>query len=125
MTQPDWLKAAVLRSADEDWTLGFIFERYRQFKNKTHEDLADELGCSLETLDWLSLCRVPDEERFVEELNVIAERFNVDPHRLAPVLRLAKILQAFAAKRANKDAADSPAIKLLAARDRSPDNKDS
>jgi hypothetical protein len=125
MTEPSWLKAAVRRSADEDWTLGFSFERYRQFKSKSPEELAEELGCSLETLDWLSLCRVPSEERFAEELDVITQRFNVDPNRLAPVLRLAKILHAFSAKRDGEDRSSGSSIKLLAARDRTPDKKDS
>ncbi|EPX57063.1 hypothetical protein D187_006817 [Cystobacter fuscus DSM 2262] len=125
MTQPSWLKAAVRRSADEDWTLGFIFKRYRQFKNKSSEELAEELGCSLETLDWLSLCRVPSEERFAEELSVITQRFNVDPNRLAPVLLLAKILRTVSEESDGEERSNGSSIKLLAARDRSPDKKDS
>lgn len=125
MTQPDWLKAAVQRSEDEDWTIGFIFKRYRQFKNKTHEALAEELGCSLETLDWLSLCRVPGEETFAEDLDSIATRFAIEPNRLAPVLRLAKILQVFAAKRQHREAEETPHLMPRAARDRLPDEDDS
>jgi hypothetical protein len=125
MSRPEWLTAAVQRSEDEDWTLGFIFKRYRQFKNKTNEALAEELGCSLETLDWLALCRVPDEETFATDLDTLARRFELEPDRLAPVLRLAKMLQAFAARRQNREADDTPELMPRAARDRVSEEDDS
>ncbi len=125
MTRPDWLTAAVQRSEDEDWTVGFIFKRYRQFKNKTHEALAEELGCSLDTLDWVALCRVPDEATFTEDLDTIAARFSLDANKLAPVLRLAKMLQVFDKKRRSQQEEETPHLMPRAARDRVPEDDDS
>ncbi|MFY0584389.1 hypothetical protein ACN28S_67810 [Cystobacter fuscus] len=60
MTTPRWLGLAAARSAQESWTLGYALEQYRTKKLLTEEALAEELGCTVETLRWLYLCRRPE-----------------------------------------------------------------
>lgn len=122
MTRPDWLGTAVRRSSAREWTLGHVLEKYRRFENKSPEELAMELGCSLETLEWLALCRRPDEDTFAEDLSGIAERFNVDPNGLASVIRHAESLDVFAARQEDGHAARGPGV-VLAARDRDSDDE--
>ncbi len=120
MTHPSWLKTAVRRISERTWTLGHVFEKYRQFENKSPEELAMELGCSLETMDWLALCRRPDEDTFAEDLSAIAERFNVDPNGLASVIRHVESLGVFAARQKGSHTA-RPGL-MLAAQDRDSDD---
>ena len=122
MTQPSWLKTAARRSAEHAWTLGHVFEQYRQFESKSPEELAMRLGCSLETLAWLALCRRPDEERFAEDLSVIAERFNVDPNGLAEVIRHVESLGVLSARQQDGNVSGMP--NLLAAHDRTLDDEE-
>jgi len=122
MTRPSWLSTAVRRSSEREWTLGHVLEKYRQFENKSPEALALELGCSLETLEWLALCRRPDEDTFAEDLSAIADRFNVDPNGLASVIRHAESLGVFAARQEDGQTVREPAL-VLAARDRDSDDE--
>ena len=87
MTNPKWLAVAARRSGEHTWSLGYVFARYQKHEGKTREELAAELKCSMDVLDWLSLCRRPDEARFAEQLHLIEKRFAVDSERLACVLR--------------------------------------
>ena len=116
MTNPDWLKTAARRSAQEAWTLGQVFERYRELKSRSEEGLAVELGCSLEVLHWLSLCRRPTGEAFTEQVSAIAKRFAVQSIRLIAVLRCVEVMDALSARQE---------LLLLAARDRSHDDETS
>lgn len=115
MTNPRWLEAAARRSGHEAWTLGHVFARYRDLEERSPEALAAELGCSLEVLHWLSLCRRPDAERFSEDVLAIARRFEVDAHRLVEVIRRVEVMDAFASP--------SEDSLLLAARDRLPEEE--
>jgi transcriptional regulator with XRE-family HTH domain len=122
MTQPNWLKTAARRSAERVWTLGHVFEKYRQFERKSPEELAMQLGCSLETLAWLALCRRPDEERFAEDLSIIAERFNVDPNGLAEVIRHVESLGVLSERQEDGNASNETI--QLAAHDRMQDEEE-
>lgn len=117
MPNPEWLKAAVQRSGEDPWSLGHVFEQYRKLQHKSAEQLAAELDCSLEVLDWLALCRRPDEERFIEHLHLIQKRFAVEPRRLAVVLRHVEVLEGMPEVKGEGDAGERPF--LLAARDHS------
>ena len=122
MTNPEWLKTAARHSEDKDWMLGHVFARYRELEGRSPEQLAAELGCSLEVLHWLSLCRRPTGEEFTEQVLAITKRFAVDPLRLASVLRRVEVLDAFAARPEGGEAAYEDSL-LLAARDRSRDDE--
>lgn len=124
MATPDWLKTAAQRSERETWMLGHVFARYREIEGRTHEELAAELGCSLEVLQWLSLCRRPEGERFAEHVIAIAKRFSVDPRRLGAVIRHVEVVNALARQREGGKAAHEGSL-LLAARDRPKDEEPS
>jgi transcriptional regulator with XRE-family HTH domain len=123
MTNPKWLKVAAQRSGQHAWTLGYVFEQYRKYQGKSAEELAEELGCSQETLAWMSLCRRPDEDRFAEHLGMIAKRFTVDPFRLAAVVRRVEVLDVLPASQEEGDLGEEAF--LLAARDHTTDDETS
>ncbi|ATB34437.1 hypothetical protein [Melittangium boletus] len=120
MTQPEWLKTAVRKSPEHKWTLGYIFETAHRIEGKSPEDLAAELDCSLETLDWLALCRRPEEDRFAEHLRIITDRFNLAPLPLVRLIRRVESLAAFSRRDEGEARSGST---LLAARDRSDDDE--
>jgi hypothetical protein len=122
MATPDWLKIAAQRSEGETWMLGHVFSRYRELEGLTHETLLAELGCSPEVLQWLSLCRRPEGERFAEHVLTIAKRFGVDPRRLATVIRHVEVMDALAPQQDGGGAARRGSL-LLAARDRPKDEE--
>ncbi len=102
--------------------LGYVFERYRALMSLSEEELAVELGCSLEVLHWLSLCRRPTGEAFTEQVSVIAKRFAVERIRLIKVLRRVEVMDALSVRPAEGDATEEELL-LLAARDRSHDDE--
>jgi hypothetical protein len=122
MTNPEWLKTAARRSAHEDWMLGHVFEKYRTLEDRSPEELSAELGCSLEVLQWLSLCRRPEGEKFTEHVLAIAKRFALEPLRLVSVLRRVEVVDALSARPDGEEVADEEALQL-AARDRSCDEE--
>jgi hypothetical protein len=122
MSNPEWLKTAARRSAHEAWMLGSVFERYRELEGVTPEALAAELGCTVDVLHWLSLCRRPEGEAFSEHVFTIAERFKVDPLRLVTVLRRVEVMDALSMRSESGEASDEESL-LLAARDRSHDEE--
>jgi hypothetical protein len=122
MTNPEWLKVAAQRSGQESWTLGYVFEQYLKQEHKSVEQLARELDCPLEVLDWLALCRRPDEDRFAEHLGLIEKRFAVDPRRLAAVLRHVEVMEGL--PEGGEDGASRDGSFLRAARDHSDDETD-
>lgn len=120
---PKWLRVVAQHSGQRTWTLGHVFEQYQRYEGKSAEALAEDLGCSLETLDWLSLCRRPDEETFAEHLEIIEKRFAVEAHRLAAVVRRVEVLDALPTSREEKGAGEETF--LIAARDHTTDDETS
>ncbi|KFA90306.1 hypothetical protein [Archangium violaceum] len=118
MTNPKWLAVAARSSGQHTWTLGYVFEKYREYESKSAEALAEELGCSLETLAWLSLCRRPSQEHFAEHLEQIGNRFEVEPHLLAAVIRHVEVLDRLPPSRGAQEEEGEVTV-LLAARDHS------
>jgi len=123
MTNPKWLNAAARRSGQHTWTLGYVFEKYCKYQGRSAEQLAEYLGCSVEVLAWLSLCRRPDEDRFAEHLKVIADRFSLDAYRLATVVRRVEVLDVLPANQEEGDLGEEAL--LLAARDHTTDDETS
>lgn len=87
MPTPSWLGPAAARSSQETWTLGHALLQYRTKKDLTEEALAAELGCTLETLRWLSLCRCPEGPELAQQLAQITGRFPVPTEKLEAILR--------------------------------------
>ncbi len=124
MTGPDWLKRAAQRSVEEDWMLGQTFERYRELEGYSPEQLATQLGCTVESLQWLSLCRRPEGDSFAEHVLLIARRFALDASRLGAVLRHVQVMDVLVTSRDDGEGAAGNSL-LLAARDRSDDETNS
>jgi len=114
---PRWLEHAARRSSEREWTLGAALDEYRSSEGLTREQLSSFLGCSLEALAWLSLCRKPVPGQFAEDVSRIAERFQVDASKLAQVTRRMDAIAAL--RRAINTQEEDPL--LLAARDRDED----
>lgn len=110
---PSWLAHAAQRSRIEPWTVGRLLSTCNELESISDEELATELGCDPQTLHWLYLCRAPSQERFAGDIARIAQRFGLDAHRLAAVVRRAEALSALGAS--GHDAGEREL--LLAARD--------
>ena len=122
MTTPEWLKVASQRSAQAPASLGYVFEQYRMHEGKSAQEFAAMLGCSLEALEGLSLCRRPEQERFAEHLRMIEKRFAVEPRRLAAVLRRVEVLDVLPADGEGGTAVRDDSF-LMAARDHASDDE--
>jgi hypothetical protein len=122
MTTPEWLKVAAQRSAQDPASLGYVFEQYRMHEGQSAQEFAAMLGCSLDVLDELYLCRRPDPERFAEHVRMIAQRFAVDARRLAAVLRRIEVLDVLPTDGAGRTPVRDDSY-LMAARDHSSDDE--
>lgn len=122
MSNPDWLERAALRSQEETWMLGHTFERYRELEGRSMEELARELGCTLEVLHWLSLCRKPQGQDFNTQASVIAKRFGVELLPLVQVLRRVEVMDALSRRDTSGQGTEEHSLQL-AARDRAEDEE--
>lgn len=122
MTTPEWLARAARRSQSEPGMMGHVFERYRQLEGRSEEALAAELGCTQDTLHWMSLCRRPEEPHFEEQATAIATRFQVELLPLVQVLRRVQVLDSVAARMREVPEVARPVIQV-AARDRAKDEE--
>lgn len=94
--------------------MGSVLDEYCASEGITREQIAVLLGCSSESLSWLSLCRRPAPEQFVEDITKIADRFRIEPAKLAQIVRR---VEAIAVLRRPRDVEKDDPV-LLAARDR-------
>lgn len=111
-------RAARARAAESEFFLAHDLARYASQTGQSDRELAAVLGCAIETLDHLALCRSPHrDDRFRNELEAIARRFQIDGTRLAAILRELDAVAAFE---------PAPQAKgwLAAARDRDEDDAD-
>jgi hypothetical protein len=115
------LDRAAERASQSPFFLGFALARYARIEGlRDDAELARRLACHPATLSRLRLCRRPDggSARFAADVLRIAQRFGLDPARLAELLRQVDALDAL---RAVEDTAGSW---LAAARDRDEDEDD-
>jgi hypothetical protein len=120
MPKPEWLDVAARRSGEHPWTLGVIFEDYCRIEGITRADLAAFLGCSVDSLAWMSLCRRPAADHFADDVSKISERFNADASKLAHIVRRVDVLGAMRQPTIPRE--DEERM-LLAARDREDDEE--
>lgn len=121
MTNPSWIPRAAALSASHSWSLGAVFAEYSRLEGRTLDEVAATLGCNMDTLGWLSLCRRPSSERFSEDLQVIVKRFPVDTIRLSEIIRRVAAIEAL--RKGKTSADDTTESLLLAARDRDDEEK--
>ena len=101
----------ISRLASRDpFYLGWHLVRYVEGKEMSMEELGRELGCLPETINSISLCRAPHPEppRFQDDIERVADRFQVRSEKLMGIVRYARI--------SSEDSV------ILAARDRAEDD---
>lgn len=119
------LRRAVELAGENPFFLASAMKAYRSFSGLDDADLAAHLGCSLEDLPRLALCRRPDPDPtvFRKEVEQIAAYASVTAERLAQLLREVESLEALQAAERGGAAASERGF-LMAARDRADEEKD-
>ncbi len=109
MTDP--LKDLARRARKEPFFLASVLEAYTCGEGLDDSALANSLGCRVEDLLVLRLCRAPrtDGPGFREDIDCICERLRIDPDRLCSVVKRGRVI-------ARLQEAESAG--LMAARDR-------
>ncbi len=89
---PD-MRLKISRLASKDpFYLGWHFARYLELKGANAVDLSNELGCLPDTINSMSLCRSPRKPpRFREDIERVADRFQVKADKLMDVVRLSQV----------------------------------
>lgn len=87
MSEP--LADLAARAAGDPFFLGFTLAEYARAEGLADDRLATHLGCPVEGLTMLRLCRAPrpDPDGFRADVERVAERFGADPGSLAAVVR--------------------------------------
>ena len=111
---PDPLEALAARAAEEPFFLAWVLSAYAHSEGLDDAGLAAALGCPAQELVMLRLCRAPrsDSGDFWDDVTTIAERFGLDPQRLAAAVKRGRVVRRF--QQADEGAGGS----LMAARDR-------
>ena len=112
MAEP--LETLAARVADEPFFFAGLLGAYALSEGLDDAGLAAALGCPLTELNMLRLCRATrtDSEEFWDDIACIAERFGLEPQRLADVAKRGRVVLRF--QQADLNTRGS----LLAARDR-------
>ena len=116
MTEP--LAALARRVESDPFFMATVFAEYTRSEGLDDAGLIAVLGCRMEDLPMLRLCRTPrtDAQGFREDIADIATRFGLVPARLIAVVRQG---QALGHLRQAAQASTEPGF-LLAARDAPP-----
>lgn len=119
------LRRAVELAAENPFFLASALRAYRSFNSLDDAALAAHLGCSLEDLPRLALCRRPglDPTVFRKEAEQIAAYASVRAERLARLLREVESLEALQAAERSGTTTSGRGF-LMAARDRGDEEKD-
>lgn len=115
LTESELRGLAARRAGEREFYLASALGEYQGLRHLDTTALAQQLGCDIDTVDRLRLCRRPDEasDTFRTDVQAIAERFGISAVTLAQVLRESSSL------RTMRSADDSPSSAvLMAARDR-------
>ena len=115
MTVYELLRWTAERASTDRFFLASALLPYARAEGLDDAGLAERLGCAPDDLPALLLCRRPEKQggRFRMDVERIAERFGLDPARLAQAIRLADALAAFGGA-----APEATGPLLAAARDR-------
>lgn len=116
------LERFARRIQEDPFFLSPLLNLYAQSENLTCDALAERLGCTPEDLILLRLCRAPVQEpasEFQRDVNVIADRFHLNPEMLSEVVRRGQVLVQIRMQMPTGTTGT-----LLAARDADPDFED-
>lgn len=110
------LERLAKRVEDDPFFLGCILKQYARSEDLDDAATAKSLGCTLETLTMLRLCRAPDASQLAADVDEIASKFEVDRTALLLAIRRGQVVL-----KLQESKAGTPGT-LLAARDRKPDD---
>ncbi len=86
--EKDSLQAAVFRNTAQDSTwMGFWLARHREHESLDDQQLAQQLGITVDNLVLLHLCRTPRQDQFQEDVAVICRRTGATEGELLNLLR--------------------------------------
>jgi hypothetical protein len=90
----DPLEALAKRAEGEPFFLAALLAGYACSEKLDDAGLAAALGCALGDLPMLRLCRAPrtDATEFRDDIARVAERFGLDPRRLAEVIKRGRVV---------------------------------
>jgi hypothetical protein len=114
------LSRAARRAGQQPFFLAYVFHQYREANTLDEPALANLLGCSVDALPRLALCRRPmgDTSAFRTDIDHLAERFRLNGEQLAAVVRQVDALEAIRSQMKETQASYGT---LRAARDREED----
>jgi transcriptional regulator with XRE-family HTH domain len=116
------LRAAAARLEGDPLFMASTLAHYRTELRLNDQQLAKALGCNVEALTSLALCRTPrveDEKLFLSDVQAIAKYVGCDWTELAKVIRTAQSIETL------KRFTGAPTDQLLkAARDKHGDHED-
>jgi len=92
--------ASLIRRVEADpFFLAFTLRAYAESEGLADRELAEQLGCPVEALDAVRLCRRPRPDAgFRQDVTRIAERFGLRVGELARIVRQADALTALRAE---------------------------
>jgi hypothetical protein len=92
MTDP--IQALAKRAEDEPFFLASVLAIYAQSERLDEGGLAAALGCPVGELTMIRLCRTPqsDSPQFWEDITTLADRFGMNPTRLAEAVKRGRVL---------------------------------
>jgi hypothetical protein len=110
----DPLEALAARAQGEPFFLASVLAAFARSEGLDDAGLAAALGCPVGELPMLRLCRTPrtGPDEFREDVALVAERFGLDPQRLAEAVKRGRVIGRL------RDATAGGRDLLTAARDR-------
>ncbi len=121
------LAHAAQRAVSHEFFLAGILREYQQANQLDDDALAKLLGCHVNDLPRLALCRRPatEQKAFIQDIEHLAQRFHLHGDQLAIVIRQVDSLRALRQQLASTHNAQQMQGILRAARDRYQDSADS
>jgi AraC-like DNA-binding protein len=80
------------RLEEDPYFLASLLRAYTTSEGLTDTQLADVLGCTMETLTQTRLCRAPREASFAADVDRIATRFGLERAALIQAVRRGQVL---------------------------------
>jgi hypothetical protein len=110
------LRVLAKKAEGSSFFLASVLAPYADGEHLDDAGLAEKLGCRMEDLTMLRLCRAPRREAslFWNDVRSIAEHFDIDPYRLANIVKGGRVL----VNLRETTAATAESGFLMAARDR-------
>jgi hypothetical protein len=120
------LAYAAQRAVQHEFFLAGILHEYQQANQLDDDGLAKFLGCHINDLSRLALCRrpVPEQKAFMRDIEHLAQRFHLNGDQLAIIVRQVNSLRALRQQLTSNRKAQQIEGILRAARDRDPDSVD-